>query len=103
LRDAFCIGRSGGTDERLHLGRSFVGEREDCGGSRRKERTMTRKYQSTDGKTAILTKHDESRGFYHGSHVIAECGSTWRCCADFAEAVEWLTRAFNCGWTRVRS
>ena len=33
LVDAFCIGRSGGTDERLHMGRSFVGERTSAAGA----------------------------------------------------------------------
>jgi len=53
-----------------------------------------RKYKSTDGKVAILTDF--------GSHVIAEVGTTLRFCRDFAEAVEWMTRAFGCGWNRVR-
>ena len=52
-----------------------------------------RKYTSKDGKVAIL------RDF--GSHVIAEVGTTMRFCRDFAEAVEWMTAKFGCGWCRV--
>ena len=52
-----------------------------------------RKYRSADGKVATLTKN--------GIGVIAEVGSTLRMCRDFAEAVEWMTAKFGCGWCRV--
>jgi len=53
-----------------------------------------RKYQNKDGKVAIMKNF--------GSHVICEVGSTMRWCSDFADAVAWLTKAFGCGWCRVR-
>lgn len=63
-------------------------------------------YKSTDGIGAEMEKLPYGRSFYPGSHVFTEVhapeANYWHVSGDFAEAVNWLTTRFGCGWTRQK-